>query len=67
MYLDDRNMVSNTILKYANSSSNYYFIITVFLKIKKFRILEVRSALVEANNNREAVVICVRYVMKQPS
>ena len=52
MYLYDRNMVTNTNLKYVDSSSNYYIIMIVqnFEKIKNskisnfFGISEARSA-----------------------
>ena len=64
MYLYDRNMVTNINLKYANSSSNYYVIMMLqnLKKIKKFPIFDF-----EANNNREAVVVCARHVVKRPS
>ena len=58
MYLYDRNMVTNTNLKYANSSSNYYVIIMLQNLKKKshfLRIPEARSA--ERPSKRSALVL----------
>ena len=73
MYLYDRNMVVTPNLKYADSASNYYIIMKLLnlKKIKKSKISDSYSrgtkCPVEANNNREAVVVCARHVVKRPS
>ena len=75
MDLYNRKMATNTNLKYADSSLNYYVIIMVqnlknklknrkFANFFAFRRHEVR---VKANKNREAVVVCARHVVKRPS
>ena len=74
MDLYDRKMVTNTNLKYADSSLNYYVIIMVqnFKKNlnsnfqKKISFLR-HECQPKANNNREAVVVCARHVVKRPS
>ena len=74
MDLYDRNMVTNTNLKYADSSSNYYVIIMV-QNLKKKLNSKISQKLhsrgmkcqPKANNNREAVVVCARHVVKGPS
>ena len=75
MDLYDRKMVANTNLKYANSSLNYYVIIMVqkiFLnfKLENFQKKSHSRGIKcqpKANNNREAVVVCARHVVKRPS
>ena len=75
MDLYDRNMVINTNLKYADSSSNYYVIIMVqkFSKNLNSKISKQNShsrgmkCQPKANNNRFAVVVCARHVVKRPS
>ena len=75
MDLYDRKMVTNTNLKYADSSSNYYVIIMIqiFKKILNSKISKKNShsrgmkCQPKANNNREAVVVCARHVVKRPS
>ena len=74
MDLYDRKMATNTNLKYADSSSNYYVIIMVqkifkFLnsKISKKSHSRCMKCQPKANNNREAVVVCARHVVKRPS
>ena len=67
-------MVTSTNLKYADLSSNYYVIIMVqnfqkilnsnFQKKSHSRGMKCQP---KANNNREAVVVCARYVVKRPS
>ena len=67
-------MVTQTNLKYADSSSNYYLIIMVqilkklftrkFPKNSRSRCMKCQP---KANNNREAVVVCVRDLVKRPS
>ena len=72
MYLYDRKMVTNTNLKYADSSLNYYVIITVQnfknLKIENFQFFS-RSRGIKcrpkANHNREAFVVCARHIVKR--
>ena len=66
----------NTNIKYANSSMNYY-VITIVQNLEKnqlqnrqfpiFFAYPSRKYRVEANNNRKAVVICARHVVKRPS
>ena len=74
MYLYDRNMVANTNLKYASSSSNYY----VIMMVQNMKKLKIRNSQLfshsrgtkcrfEANNNRDAFVVCARHVVKRPS
>ena len=67
-------MVTNTNLKYADSSSNYYVIMIVQnlkknskSKISNFFAFRATKCRVKANNNREAVVVCARHVVKRPS
>ena len=74
MYLYDRNMMATPNYKYANSSSNYYVIMILQRKIKfqnrKFPIFSHfrgTKCRFEANNNRFAVVVCARHVVKRPS
>ena len=76
MYLYDRKMVTNTNLKYANSSSNYYVIIMVQkmggknekkIDFQFFSHSRGTKCRVEANNNGEAVVVCARHVVKRAS
>ena len=72
MDLYDRKMVTNTNLKYADSSLNYYVIIMVQnFKLENFKKKKSYSRSMKcqpkANNNREAVVVCARYVVKRPS
>ena len=59
-------MVTNTNLKYADSSLNYYVIIMVqnFQKKSQSRGMKCQP---KANNNREAVVVCARHVVKRPT
>ena len=60
--------------KYANSSLNYYVIMTV-QNLKKFQNREFpifshfrgTKCRFEANNNRFVVVVCARHVVKRPS
>ena len=74
MDLYDRKMVTNTNLKYADSSLNYYVIIMVqnLKKILNSKISKKNShsrglkCQPKANNNREAVVVCARHVVKRP-
>ena len=75
MDIYDRKMVISTNLKYADSSSNYYVIIMVqnlkknlYPKIsKKNSHSRGMKCQLKANNNREAVVVCARHVVKRPS
>ena len=75
MYLYATNRLATPNLKYANSSSNYYIIMMVQnlkknLKTRKFPIFLAfprDKCRPKANNNREAVVVCVRHVVKRPS
>ena len=75
MDLYERKMVTNTNLKYAYSSLNYYVILMVqnFPKILNSKIFQKNShsrgmkCKPKANNNREAVVVCARHVVKRPS
>ena len=75
MDLYDRKMVTNTNLKYADSSLNYYVIMMVqnLKKVLKSKIFKKKSdsrgmkCQSKANNNREAVVVCARHVVKRPS
>ena len=68
-------MATNTNLKYADSSSNYYVTIMVqkILKILNSKISKKNfhsrgmKCQPKANNNREAVVVCARHVVKRPS
>ena len=53
-------MVTNTNLKYSNSSSNYYVIIMLQNLEKKNSLSGCTNCRVEANNIREAVVVCTR-------
>ena len=68
MDLYDRNRLGTPNLKYANSSSNYYAIMIV-QNLKKVLKLKISNFFLihEANNNREAVVVCAKHVVKQPS
>ena len=74
MYLYDLKIVTNTNLKYAGSSLNNYVIIIV-QNLKKFKLENFQKkshsrgmkCQPKANNNREAVVVCTRHVVKQPS
>ena len=69
----NKKMATNTNLKYAASSLNYYVIMMVNFK-KKLKIENFQKnshfrgtkCCVEANNNREAVVVCARHVVKRP-
>ena len=75
MHLYDTKMVTNTNRKYANSSLNYCVIIMVqiFFKILNTKISKKNShswgmkCQPIANNNRQAVVVCARHVVKRPS
>ena len=75
MELYDRNILATRNHKYANSSSNYYVIIMVqnLYKIlnskisKKYWYSRGMKCQPKANNNREAVVLCARHVVKRPS
>ena len=75
MYPYDRKMVTNTNLKYADSSSNCYVIIMLqnLKKILNSKISKKSchsrgmNSQPKANNNREAVVVCKRHVVKRPS
>ena len=71
MDLYDRKMGNNTNLRYAYSTLNYYVIIMVQnFKLENFqKILHSRGMKCQpkANNNREAVVVCARHVVKRPS
>ena len=67
-------MVVTRKLKYAYSSSNYYVSMMVqYLKknykskIFNFFAFLRQKCQVKANYNREAVVVCARHVVKQPS
>ena len=71
MDLYDRKMVTNTNLRDAYSSVDYYVIIMVqnfklenFQKNSHSRGMKCQP---KANNNREAVVVCARHVVKRPS
>ena len=68
-------MITNTNLKYANTSSNYY-VIMMLQKLKKIKNLQIykffshfrgTKCRVKASNNRKAVVACQKHVMKRPS
>ena len=65
MYPYDRNMLATRNHKYANASLNYCAIMT----IQNFQFFAIpgTKCQVEANNNREAVVVCARHVVKRPS
>ena len=73
MDLCDRKMVTNTNLKYADSSLNYHVIIMVqnfltFLNSKILKKIAFRGMKCQPKlNNREAVVVCARDVVKRPS
>ena len=74
MDLNDRKMVTKTNLKYADSSSNYHVIIMVQnfkknlnSKISKKMAFPRHEMPPKANNNREAVVVCAKHVVKRPS
>ena len=74
MDLYDRKMVTNTNLKYDESSLNYYVIIMVpNLKNFKRENLKKKShsrgmkCQLKANINREEVVVCAKYVVKRAS
>ena len=65
---------NHTNLKYADSSLNYYVIMMVkkflnFLtgKFQKKSHSRGMKCQPKANNNREAVVVCARHVVKRPS
>ena len=64
-------MSTNTNLKYAYPSLNDYVMILQNLKIIKISKISIFSrgtkCRVEANNNREAVVVCARHVVELPS
>ena len=70
-----RKMATNTNLKYANSSSNYYVIIMEqnLKTISNSKISKKKShsrsvkCQPKANNNREAVVVCAKHVVKRPT
>ena len=67
MYLYDRNMATNTNLKYANSSPNYY-VIMMLLNTKNsnsFRIPEAQSA--ELKQTTAKWLLFARYVVKRRS
>ena len=74
MDLYGRKMVTNTNLKYADSSLNYHVIIMV-QNLKRFLLENFQKkshsrgmkCQPKANNNREAVVVCARHVVKRPS
>ena len=74
MYLYDRKMVTDTNLKYAYSSSIYHVITMIqkLIKILNWKIspnLHPRGMKFQpkANNNRKAVFVCARHVVKRPS
>ena len=75
MDLYDRNRLATPNLKYANSSSNYYVIMMVQnlkknLKLENFQFFSHPQGIKcrpKANNNREAVVVCARHVVKRHS
>ena len=76
MDLYDRNRLVTPNLKYANSSSNYYVIMMVQNlekkpKLENFQFFShsrgIKCSRPEANNNREAVVVCARHVVKRRS
>ena len=75
MDLYDRNRLATPNLKYADSSTNYYVIMMVQnlekkLKLKNFEFFSHSRGIKcrpKANNNREAVVVCARHVVKRPS
>ena len=67
-------MATYTNLKYTNSPLNYYIMVVQNLKKKlknrefpNFFAFRGTNCRVKANNNREAVVVCARYVVKRPS
>ena len=73
MYLNERNMVANTSPKYANSTSNYCVVIIMVHNLNFFRKLEffgipkaLNKCLVKVNN-RFAVVVYAKHVVKRPS
>ena len=74
MDLYDRKMVTDTNLKYVDSSLNYYVIIMVqnfkknlTRKFPKNWLSRGMKCQPKANNNRKAVVVCARHVVKRPS
>ena len=74
MYLYATNRVTTPNLKYADSSTNYCVIMMLqnLKKVLKSKILNFFSFLrhevpFKANNNRKAVVVCARHVVKRPS
>ena len=74
MYLYANNRVTTPNLKYANSSSNYCVIVMLqnLKKVLKSKIFKFFSFLrqevpFKASNNREAVVVCAKHVVKRPS
>ncbi len=75
MYLYDRKMATNTNLKYADSSSELlrHHNGTKFKKKFNSKISKKNShsrgmkCQPKANNNRKAVVVCARHVVKRPS
>ena len=74
MYLYANNRVTTPNLKYADSSTNYCVIMMLqnLEKVLKSKIFKFFSFLrhevpFKANNNREAVVVCARHVVKRPS
>ena len=62
MELYDRKMVTNTNLKYADSKKKFNSKI-----LKKNSHSRGMKCQPRANNNREAVVVCARHVVKRPS
>ena len=75
MDIYDRKRTTNTNLEYADTSSNYCVIIMVqkFFKMLNSKISKKKShsrrmkCQPKANNNRKAVVVCARHVVKRPS
>ena len=74
MELYDRKMVTNTNLKDTDSSLNYY-VIKMVQNLKNFKLENLQKNShsrgmkfqPKTNNNREAVVVCARHVVKRPS
>ena len=74
MYLYARNRVTTPNLRYAHSSTNYYFIM-MSQNLKKnlnrnfsiFFSFLMHEVPFKENNNRKAVVVCARHVVKRPS
>ena len=74
MYLYATNRVNTPNLKYANSSSNYCVMMMLqnLKKVLKPNILIFFSFFrhevpFKANNNRKAVVVCAKHVVKRPT